>query len=67
MIPDRYIWAAAAAIVKRFGDDAMIEAAQKADQLLDEGHMERAAMWHRILNAIEPLQAKAQAEGEKVH
>jgi hypothetical protein len=34
-----------------------------AGQLLDEGDL----AWHRILNAIERLQAKAPAEGEKVH
>jgi hypothetical protein len=35
-----------------------------ADQLLDEGDMAGAeTTWHRILNAIERLQAKAPAEG----
>jgi hypothetical protein len=29
--------------------------------------VEAAETWHRILNAIERLQAKASAEGEKVH
>jgi hypothetical protein len=29
--------------------------------------MAGAETWHRILNAIERLQAKAPAEGEKVH
>jgi hypothetical protein len=29
--------------------------------------MAGAETWHRILNAIEWLQAKAPAEGEKVH
>jgi hypothetical protein len=67
VIPDRYIWAAALAIMKRYGDDAMLEAAQRADQLLEEGHMGRAEMWHRILNAIERLQARAPTEREKVH
>src|SRR4029450_2859105 len=37
------------------------------DQLLDECDMAGAETWHRILNAIERLQAKAPAEGEKVH
>jgi hypothetical protein len=37
------------------------------DELLDEGDMAGAETWHRILNAIERLQAKAPAEGEKVH
>ena len=54
-------------IIKRYGDDAMLEAAERADQLLDEGDLAGAATWHRILDAIERLQAKAPAEGEKVH
>ena len=34
----------------RYGDDAMLEAAERADQLLDEGDMAGAETWHRILN-----------------
>jgi hypothetical protein len=45
----------------------MLEAAERADQLLDEGNMAGAETWHRILNAIERLWAKVPAEGEKVH
>jgi hypothetical protein len=36
-ISDRDIWAAALLMVKRYRDDAMLEAAQRADQLLAEG------------------------------
>jgi hypothetical protein len=43
------------------------DAAARADQLLEDGEPVAAATWHRILNAIERLQAKAPAEGEKVH
>ena len=66
MISDRDIWAAALLIVKRYGDDAIIEASQRADQILDEGDMAGAETWHRILNAFKRLQAKAPAEGETV-
>ena len=38
-----------------------------ADELLDAGDMAGAEVWHRILNAIERLQAKAPADGEGVH
>jgi hypothetical protein len=31
------------------------------------GDLEGAAMWHRILKAIERLQAMAPADDEKVH
>jgi hypothetical protein len=67
VIPDRDVWAAAVLMVKRYGDDALLEAAERADQPLDEGDMVGAETWHRILNAIERLRAKAPAEGEKVH
>lgn len=51
--------------MKRYGADAMLDAAERADQLLDEGDMAGAETWHRmILNAIERLQAKAPAEAE---
>jgi hypothetical protein len=67
VISDRDVWAAALLMVRRYKDDAQLEAAQRADQLLEEGDMAGAETWHRILNAIERLQAKAPAEGEKVH
>ena len=52
--------------MKGCGDDAMLEASKRADQMLDEGDMAGAETWHRILNAIERLQAKV-PEGEVVH
>jgi hypothetical protein len=66
VIPERDIWAAALLMVKRYGNDAMIEAAARADQLLEEGDMAGSETWHRILNAIERLQAPAPADDETV-
>jgi hypothetical protein len=63
----RDVWAAALLIVKRYGDDAMLEASQRAEQLLDDGDTAGAEIWQWILKAIERLQAKAPAEGEGVH
>jgi hypothetical protein len=63
MIFDHEIWQCALAMVKRYGDDAMLEAAGRADELLDAGDMAACEVWHRILNAIERLQAKALADG----
>jgi hypothetical protein len=67
VISDRDVWAAALLMVKRYKEDAMLEAAERADQFLEDGDLYGAETWHRILNAIERLQAKAPAEGEKVH
>jgi hypothetical protein len=52
-------------LVKRYGGDAMLAAAARANQLLEDGDPVVAATWHRILDAIERLQAKAPTEGEK--
>ena len=66
MIPARDVWQAALALIRRYGDNAMLEAAERADQLLDEGDMAGAETWHRILDAIERLQAQKTVEGETV-
>jgi triphosphoribosyl-dephospho-CoA synthetase len=47
MIDDRDVWQATLLIVKRYGDDAMLEASERADQLLEEGDMAGAETWHR--------------------
>jgi len=67
MIPEREIWRAAMAMVKRYAADAMLEAAARADQLLEDGDWQAAATWHRILDAIDRLQAPAPADGEAAH
>ena len=65
MISDRDIWAAAMLMIKRYGADATLEAAARADQLLEEGARHGAATWHRILDAFERLQAPKPAEDEQ--
>jgi hypothetical protein len=35
--------------------------------MLDKSDVDGARVWQRIANAIDRLQAKAPAEGEKVH
>jgi hypothetical protein len=47
VIPDRDVWQAAVLLVKRYGEDAMLEAAERADLLLDEGDMAGAETWRR--------------------
>ena len=62
MISDRDIWAAAMLMVKRYGDDAMLEASGRADQFLEDGDMAGAATWQRIIDCIERLHATKPAE-----
>jgi hypothetical protein len=42
----------------------MLEAAKRADQLLDQDDVVGSEMWHDIQNAIERLQVQKPAEGE---
>jgi hypothetical protein len=63
VISEADIWRSALAMVKRYKDDAMQEAAMRADQRLEDGDWRAAITWHRILDAIERLQAQKPAEG----
>ena len=67
MIPDLDIDRSAWLVIRRHGRDAAFQAAVRADQLLTEGDVEGAAVWQRIVKAIERLQAQKPGEGEKVH
>jgi hypothetical protein len=65
--PDVDTWRAALLMVKRYGDRAAFEVAMRANLALAEGDVDVAAAWRRILDALDRLQAKAPADGEKVH
>ena len=56
MIPEIDIWRAAQVMLKRYGETAGLEAARRADERLEEGDTAGAALWRRILKAIENLQ-----------
>ncbi len=43
MTTDLDIHRSAAALIKRYGEDAPIQAAMRADELLDEGNLDRQA------------------------
>jgi hypothetical protein len=49
------------------GDDTPIVAAQRADELFDQGDLDGAAVWKRILHAAEELQRVTPKVGERVN
>ena len=55
-VSDREIWQAANIMIKRFGKEAAIQAALRADELLDAGDVDGAATWRAIIRAIDQLQ-----------
>ena len=55
MIEDRKIWACAHQVMRQYGEAAGLHAAQRADDLLDDGDLEGHRTWLRILASIEVL------------
>ncbi len=67
MIPDLDIYRSANVIVKRHGQDAPIEAAMRADAMLETGNLGGYAVWRRILRVVGVLQGTVPKLGEAVH
>ena len=65
MIPDLDIWRSARVLVTQCGQDAPIHAAMRADAMLDKGDLDGAAVWRRILRAVEEL--RRTEPGARVH
>ena len=67
MTDDKDIYQAAKLLIDRHGDNAVIHAAMRADELLEAGDLDGQAVWKRILKAIEELQSRERPEGKKLH
>ena len=67
MTSDLDIFRSAQVLVTHHGEDAPIEAAMRADAILDKGDLEGYAVWRRILRAVEELLRSEPIEGERVN
>ncbi len=56
MILDLNIYRSARLLVKRHGEDAPIEAAMRADAMLEAGDLDGLAVWKRVLRAVEEME-----------
>ena len=66
MIPDIDIWRSANVMLKRYGDDAALEAAKRADELLEAEDIDGCAIWKQIVAAVEDLQRTKPRSNEAV-
>ncbi len=66
-VSDLDIWRSAQVLVKQHGADAPIQAAMRADAMLEAGDLDGCAVWKRILRAVEELQGPEPKPGEAVH
>ena len=56
------IWCGALQIIKRYGEEAPLEAAMRADAMLEAGDLDGLAVWKRIKKAAEELLRERQDE-----
>ncbi len=61
------IYRSAQVLVKCHGEDAPIEAAMRADAMLEAGDLDGYRVWKRILRAVGELQGVAPEPGARVH
>ena len=67
MTSDLDIYRAANLIVKRHGRDASIEAAMRADAMLEAGDLDGYTVWKRVLKAVEEWQRAEPGPSATVH
>ena len=53
MVSDLDIYRSAKLLIDQHGEDAGLEAAMRADDMLEKGAMAGAATWRRIVKAVE--------------
>ena len=58
MVTELDIYRTANVLVKHYGDDATLEAAQRADAMLEKGSLDGQRVWKRVLAAVKEIQRK---------
>ena len=67
MIYNIDIYRTANVLVKPHGEDAPLEAAMRADEMLEKGDLDGYAVWKRVLKAMEELRRVEPTEGERIN
>ncbi len=64
MTSDLGIFRTASVLIREHGEDAALEAAQRADAMLEKGSVDGQRVWKRVLAAIKEIQRQETCEGE---
>ncbi len=67
MVSNLDIYRSAQVLVRQHGQNAPMEAAMRADAMLDKGDLDGYAVWKRILLAVEELQRAEPVSEETTH
>ena len=66
MTPALDIYRSANVLIRERVADAAIEAAMRADAMLEKGDLEGRVVWKRIVRAVEEIQREEPAPGEAI-
>jgi hypothetical protein len=66
-VSDLDIWRTAKILIDAHGENASLEAAQRADWAIRDGNPEAESVWKRVLKAVEALQRHEHGTGRSVH
>jgi hypothetical protein len=66
-LTDLDIWRTAKILIDAHGENAPLEAAQRADWAIQDGNAEAESVWMRVLKAVEALQRHEEIAGQSIH
>ena len=67
MTSDLDIYRTASVLIREHGEEAALEAAQRADAMLKKGSLDGQRVWKRGLAAVKEIQRQEPREGEAVN
>ncbi len=67
MTSDLDIYRTANVLIREHGEDADLEAAMRADVMLEKGCLDGQRVWKRVLAAVKKIQREEPEEGEAVN
>ena len=67
MISDLDIYRSANVLIRQHGEDAPIEAAMRADAMLERGDLDEYAVWKRMVKAVDELLAHRSSPDATIH
>ena len=67
MSSDLDIFRTANVLIRNHGDGVALEAAQRADAMLERGDMDGCAVWKRIVAAVEEIERTERRRDEAAH
>ncbi len=66
MTSDLDIYRTANVLIREHGEDAALEAAQRADAMLEKGSLAGQRVWKRVLAVVKEIHRQEPREGEAV-